>query len=260
MTENSYRFSLKHSQSPPRIIEGHVSYKPSGTCMKLKVWGKSPARYVQSSEVDEVMQLDTGEIFSDPTNFFRQKYVVDIAEINNGIIPLEVFIDLIPINGLGGLRANIIARYFGSFDNFANEIRLCLSGHYRENDSQLSSLFMIGPAQYQKIIDFFSQPDAWKIINDITYGFEIGTKTNAQITSQLYDKSIVFTGTLSSVSRPEAKAIAENAGAKVCGSISKFIDYVVVGQEAGSKLKQAQALDLTILTEKEFLTLVGRSV
>jgi DNA ligase (NAD+) len=69
---------------------------------------------------------------------------------------------------------------------------------------------------------------------------------------------VVFTGTLETMTRPEAKARAESLGARVSGSVSKKTDYVVAGEDSGSKLKAARELDVTILSEDEWLALIGR--
>ena len=75
--------------------------------------------------------------------------------------------------------------------------------------------------------------------------------------SPISGKTVVFTGTLEQMTRPEAKARAERLGAKVAGSVSKNTDYVVAGPGAGSKLKNAKDLGVKVLTEDEWLKLIG---
>ena len=75
--------------------------------------------------------------------------------------------------------------------------------------------------------------------------------------SPIAGRTVVFTGTLETLSRAEAKARAENLGAKVAGSVSKKTDYVVVGADAGSKAKKARELGVKTLSEDEWLDLIG---
>ena len=77
--------------------------------------------------------------------------------------------------------------------------------------------------------------------------------------SPIAGKTVVFTGTLEKMARAEAKAIAQNLGARVAGSVSKNTDYVVMGADAGSKATKAKELGVTILSEDEYLELIKQN-
>ena len=79
---------------------------------------------------------------------------------------------------------------------------------------------------------------------------------NANYDSPLSGKTVVFTGTLTSMTRAEAKAKALSMGAKVAGSVSKNTDFVIVGADAGSKAQKAAELGISVLTEEQFSKLI----
>ena len=114
----------------------------------------------------------------------------------------------------------------------------------------------IGSIVAEAVVDFFQEPK-----NDPALDALLAEVTPAPMEETARDtpvagKTVVFTGTLERMTRDEAKAQAERLGAKVSGSVSKKTDIVVAGPGAGSKLTQAQALGVQVMTEDEWLALI----
>lgn len=116
----------------------------------------------------------------------------------------------------------------------------------------------IGEEIASSISDFFSNKQNYTVIKKLlSYGINLSIPShNGHKQTMLTDKSICFTGTLSSMTRSEAKNIAESMGAKVVDSVSKNLDILVVGSDAGSKLDKAQSLNIQILSEDQFLGII----
>ena len=115
----------------------------------------------------------------------------------------------------------------------------------------------IGEVVADSLIDFFAEPHNQKVVDDLRKEVQIQDHVRqATVSSAVTDKTVVFTGTLEKMSRNEAKARAERAGAKVAGSVSKKTDYVIAGADAGSKLDKARELGVAVLSEDEWLALV----
>ena len=109
------------------------------------------------------------------------------------------------------------------------------------------------------LIDFFSEPHNLQALDDLLAQVATEPFVRATAASPITDKTVVFTGTLEKMTRPEAKAMAERLGAKVTGSVSAKTDYVVAGSDAGSKLAKARDLGVKVLSEDEWLALVGQA-
>jgi DNA ligase (NAD+) len=123
----------------------------------------------------------------------------------------------------------------------------------------LDNIEGIGPTVVDALIAFFSEPHNVKAVDDLLTHVEVKPLARATTTaSAVTDKTVVFTGTMERMTRPEAKALAERLGAKVTGSVSAKTDYVVAGSDAGSKLTKARELGVKVLSEDEWLKLVGQ--
>ena len=124
--------------------------------------------------------------------------------------------------------------------------------------AELTAIDQIGPSVAADLIAFFAEPHNREVLGDLEMQLEVQqSAAPAAADSPLSGKTVVFTGTLEGMSRPEAKARAEALGAKVAGSVSKKTDYVVVGADAGSKANRARDLGVETLTEAEWLALAG---
>ncbi len=164
-------------------------------------------------------------------------------------VSLARFIYALGIRHVGEHTAKILAEKFKSFDALRN-------AKYED----LISIRDIGPQVAESIISFFSNPQQDKIIEKLLSHIEIEELKGEEKEQHkpLEGKSFVFTGALSSFSRNKAKEIVEELGGRVSSSVSRKIDYVVVGKEPGSKLEKAKSLGITLINEEEFLKLINK--
>jgi len=129
---------------------------------------------------------------------------------------------------------------------------------------QLCSLHDIGPKVAQQVYDAFAKQSTIDLLDELeslgvnTYRLEEEKKKEVAEDAPLAGKTVVFTGKLEQMTRNEAKQKVTHAGGKSVGSVSKKLSYLVVGEKAGSKLKKAQQLGVSILTEQEFLDLINQ--
>ncbi|MBL4649142.1 MAG: DNA ligase (NAD(+)) LigA, partial [Aureispira sp.] len=129
---------------------------------------------------------------------------------------------------------------------------------------QLCALRDIGPIVAQQVVDLFSRPETIALLDEFealgvnVYQLESEKKKEVALDAPLAGKTVVFTGTLTQIKRDQAKELVANAGGKAVGSVSAKLSYLVAGEKAGSKLTKAQDLGISILTEQEFLTLIGQ--
>jgi len=117
----------------------------------------------------------------------------------------------------------------------------------------------VGPVVAESITNFFSEIHNQTVITELLEAGITWPETNGKqlATGNLIGKTFVLTGTLPNLSRDDAKEMVEAAGGKVSGSVSKKTDYVIAGNDAGSKLDKAQELGLTILDETGLLELLA---
>jgi len=155
------------------------------------------------------------------------------------------------IRHVGEKAAKTVARRFGSLDAIA-----------AKPASELEAAEDVGPATAEAIAAWFSHPKHRELVARLkTHGVNFESRAAAEGGDEgagaLAGKTVVLTGTLPGISREEAGARLEAAGAKVVGSVSKKTDYLVVGESAGSKLEKAKALGIRIVEWPEMEKLLG---
>jgi DNA ligase (NAD+) len=172
-------------------------------------------------------------------------------------ISLERFIYALGIRQIGQATARLLAHAYGSFDAWRKAMTAAKD---KESDAwtELTSIEQIGEAVADDLVGFFAEKHNRTVLDALAKELTIEDFVRPDTSgSPIAGKIIVFTGTLETIGRNEAKAQAQSLGAKVAGSVSKKTDIVVAGPGAGSKLKDAQALGVKVMTEEEYFKLIG---
>ncbi|RVT97447.1 NAD-dependent DNA ligase LigA [Rhodovarius crocodyli] len=164
--------------------------------------------------------------------------------------PLERFIFALGIRRIGEQNAKLLARHYGEVRPWMERMQAAaiIGSEARE---ELGSIQGIGPSIAEELVDFFAEERNRAALEDLLGQVSPRPATVAE-GSALAGKTIVFTGTLTTMTRDEAQARAEAMGAKVSKSVSKKTDFVVVGEDAGSKAAKAAELGVTVLSEAEW--------
>jgi DNA ligase (NAD+) len=172
-------------------------------------------------------------------------------------IPLARFIYALGIRRIGERNAHLLARHYGSFAEFRRQM---IEATVVGSDARLAlgSILGIGPSIAEELADFFAEKHNLDTLDELAALLTIEDAAPvAGADGALSGKTVVFTGALERMTRPEAKARAEALGAKVTDSVSKKTDFVVLGADAGSKAKRAAELGVRTLTEDEWIALAG---
>ncbi|MEN0074572.1 MAG: NAD-dependent DNA ligase LigA [Paracraurococcus sp.] len=171
--------------------------------------------------------------------------------------PFERFIFALGIRRIGEANAKLLARHYHSLPEW-RERMLAARIIGSEAREELGSIQGIGPAIAEELVEFFAEPRNLAALDDLAGFVEPEpARFAAAADSPFAGKTLVFTGTLETMTRPEAEARAETLGAKVTKSVSKRTDFVVVGADAGSKASKAAELGLRVLTEAEWREMAG---
>lgn len=171
-------------------------------------------------------------------------------------IALERFIFALGIRHVGETTAKILARAAGEWPAFEVMAKRVAAAD-GEAITELQAIDQIGPSVTEALAEFFGRADAVAMVDRLVAELSILPAEKPRGESPVAGKTVVFTGSLEKMTRDEAKARAESLGAKVAGSVSKKTDLVIAGPGAGSKLDKATELGVKVISEDDWLALIG---
>ncbi len=214
-------------------------------------WVREPADIFTLQKRNNKLKLEEIEGYGETSvrNLFA-------AIENRRRVPLERFIYALGMRHVGETTALALARGYGSWDAFHDACLKVAKGD-EETIAEMDALDQIGDTVIKSVAAYFGENHNRGIVERLTKEVTILDAEKPKSNSAVAGKTVVFTGTLERMTRDEAKAKAERLGAKVSGSVSKKTDYVVAGPGAGSKLVEAKKHEVAVLTEDEWLKLIG---
>jgi len=227
---------------------------------KIEFWVSKDAMDIEHVGPSIINQLYEKKFISNPVDLYRlsmqdlmqldlvkekSAYNMHNAIEGSKTNPLNRFITALSIRNVGKETADILANEFGTLEKLQNASK-----------EELNSIDGIGDKMAEEIYDFFRNDENIKMISDLKELGVIPTPVSAPVSDKFKGETFVLTGTLQSMTRDEASEKIKQMGGKTPSSVSKNTSYVVVGENAGSKLEKAKDLGVIILTEDEFLKLI----
>ncbi len=170
-------------------------------------------------------------------------------------IGLAKFLYSLGIRHIGESNAKLIAEECISASNFLGMLKE-IGANNEATLTKLDNMHGIGYKTIEMIVEFCALQHNIELVEQLMGILDIADHRIEKIDSVVSGKAVIFTGSLESLSRAEAKEMAEKLGCKVASQISKNVDIVIVGSDAGSKLKKATELGLQILDESQWLEMV----
>ncbi|MFQ5787815.1 MAG: NAD-dependent DNA ligase LigA, partial [Thermodesulfobacteriota bacterium] len=172
--------------------------------------------------------------------------LIDEIEKNKRI-PFERFIHALSIRHVGERMAQVLAENFSNLNNFMES-----------SEENLTEIPTVGPEVAKSVVNFFKEKRNRDTIGKIiSSGVKIEYKPNEQRSDKLIGMNFVLTGTLDSFTREQAKRMIKQSGGKVTSSVTKKTNFVVVGENPGSKLDEAKSLGIKTINEQEFKKLIS---
>ncbi|HET7191569.1 MAG TPA: NAD-dependent DNA ligase LigA [Pseudolabrys sp.] len=216
-----------------------------------KKWIEEPADIFTLAQRNRKIKLDEQEGYGETS----VRNLFDAIEQRREI-SLDRFVYALGIRHVGETTALALSRGYGSWKAF-HDAGLKVAKGDEEAIAEMDALDQIGDTVIQAVAAYFGENHNRGIVERLTREVKILDAEKPKKDTAIAGKTVVFTGALEKMTREEAKAQAERLGAKAAGSVSKKTDYVVAGPGAGSKLADAKKYGVKVLTEDEWLKLVG---
>ena len=194
------------------------------------------------NNISDIYELNFEDIASLKKN--GKKFAQNLIDSINKSKENDLYrlITALGIRHVGGKASKVLARKYKTMENLQNA-----------NFEQLSQINDIGEVMANSIIEFFMQEQTKDLIEKLkNAGVNMNCLEEESDDKRFEGKTFVLTGSLELFTRKEAEDIIEKLGGKTSSSVSKKTDYVLAGEDAGSKLTKAQSLGVTIISEDEF--------
>lgn len=235
---------------------------PAKRCAKIEFWVSKDAMDIDKVGPSVIEQLYTKNFIKTPVDLYKltmQDFMMlDLVKEKSAFNmfnaiqdsknkPLSRLLTAFTIKNIGKETAGVLASEFGTLDNLMNA-----------TIEDLSKVEGVGEIIAKDIFDFFRKPETIQMIEELrSLGVEPAPPVQ-NLSDEFKGKTFVLTGTLQNMTRDEASEIIKQMGGKTSSSVSKNTSFVVAGESAGSKLDKAQKLGVIILTENDFLNMIGR--
>ena len=251
--ENGAHLFCTNSLSCRAQITLRLAHYASRDAMDIESFSdKTAEQFIEAlgvTSIPELYALDKEQLVAlDRFGNKKAQNLLDAIE-KSKTRPLSAFLFALGIPNVGSKTAKDLAKRFGT-----------LSAVRAATREELLAIPDVGGIVAKSILSFFGDSNiASQIDQLLAYGVSPRSEQAANTASPIAGKTIVVTGTLPTLGRREAEALIEQNGANAAGSVSKKTDYVLYGDSAGSKLDKARELGIPLLTEAEFLALIGAS-
>jgi DNA ligase (NAD+) len=255
-----------------RCIAGVIC--PAQSIEKLKHFVSKNAFDIDGLGDKLIEMLFNEKIISDFNDIFEIKQYEDYLIKKEGLGPLSVskllksinskrkitldkLIYALGIRQIGETNSKLLALNYNSFDNLCSEM-VKAKDKASEAFQKLVSIDQIGEKVANDLVSYFNSDLNQNIFEKLLRNITVDTYMNSFKESPYTGKTIVLTGTLNNMSRDEAKYVIQKMGAKIGNTVSKNTDFVIVGENPGSKVKKAMELNIKIINQDEWIKIISR--